>query len=236
MSKLQICVILDQSSSMESVRGATISGFNEFLADQKRSGVESLITLTKFNTECQRVYTGKPVAEADELSMSSYVPEGSTALHDAVFKTIRDIEKLVTDEKVLVCILTDGEENSSRECSLTEVKALIQEKEATGRWTFTYLGANQDAWIVGQKMGIHAGNVAAYAGTPTGTMAAMRSMSLNTTKYAQSDGLNATCFYGDGSGSKVEDPGNPNPGPRGPVFTPPVVEVPKGQPTWRKSR
>lgn len=44
---------------------------------------------------------------------------------------------------VLVTILTDGEENASREYSLTSIKRIIEELKSEN-WTFTYIGTDHD--------------------------------------------------------------------------------------------
>jgi hypothetical protein len=58
--------------------------------------------------------------------------------------------------------MTDGEENSSREWTHDAVKALIDDKEKDGNWTFVFLGAAPDAWDQGRAYGIRPGNVAQY--------------------------------------------------------------------------
>jgi hypothetical protein len=58
-------------------------------------------------------------------------------------------------------IMTDGEENSSREYTRAAIFKLITDKEKEG-WAFAYLGANQDAWAASESIGIHRRNSANY--------------------------------------------------------------------------
>jgi hypothetical protein len=100
--------------------------------------------------------------------------------------------------------MTDGYENASHEYDRDKIYALIKEKEAQG-WTFAYLGADQDAWEIGQQMGIPGASTMAYAGTPKGTIRAMRSMSAATVSYAASGGVQSDSFFG------PSDPAPPKP-------------------------
>jgi hypothetical protein len=98
------------------------------------------------------------------------VPGMSTPLYDAVGNTITLVEKTGQAEKtasVLTVIMTDGMENASREWSQDRVKQLIKDKEATGRWTFVFLGANLDAMSAGAAMGASAANSSPYYGPST---------------------------------------------------------------------
>jgi len=131
-----------------------LGGFNQFLRDQKALTVDQMrLSLTKFNTLCSTVYSAMPVADVPELTEASYVPGGNTALYDAVAETVRlaDKDKL-EEERVLVLVLTDGQENSSRETTREQVQAIIAERTARGNYTVTYIGENPDRWV--REMGI----------------------------------------------------------------------------------
>lgn len=80
--------------------------------------------------------------------------------------------------KVLCVVVTDGEENSSKETTAEHLRNMTTEREADG-WTFIYLGANQDAWSEGRAMGYSgtaSGQTVGYASTPVGTASALRSV------------------------------------------------------------
>lgn len=159
--------LLDKSGSMGSCLDATISGFNEFLGEQQAAEGKTLFSLTTFDTSVQSVHVAVPVAEVPRLSRSNYRPSGSTALYDAVASTIERVRDRVAggEEKpdvVLFVIMTDGEENASREYDAKSLKPVVERAEGEDGWTFVFLGANQDAWAAGAKFGIGRGNSLNY--------------------------------------------------------------------------
>jgi hypothetical protein len=106
------------------------------------------------------------------MSRKYYVPDGSTAMLDAVGQTIDRLERegsRIHEASVLVCIISDGQENSSTDYTYESVAELIQRLTATERWTFTYLGSNQDLSIVSEHLSIPLTNTSSYASTREGT-------------------------------------------------------------------
>ena len=152
MSKTFINVILDESGSMYETRRDTVGGFNTWLKDRKTEESEDptisqILTLTKFNTLPTTIYSAQPIMEVPSLDDGSYRPGGNTALFDAVANSIRLTDPLVgVDDRVLVLIITDGEENSSRETSRKQITEIIKERESRGNYTFVYLGAKIEDW------------------------------------------------------------------------------------------
>ena len=140
--------ILDRSGSMGSCRDDTIGGYNSFVDDQKVHG--GTMTLVQFDDTYEIVYQNVPIGEVRPLTRETFVPHGATALHDAIGRTIKDIE---TRTPPTVIILTDGYENASRKYTKAHVKDLIEQKTKDG-WTFVYLGANQDAFTEASGIGI----------------------------------------------------------------------------------
>jgi hypothetical protein len=155
-------IILDESGSMSTIKESTISGFNEIV--QTIKGIEkqfpeqkhfiSLVTFNGFGIKT--LLDKKPVSELSEIDGSSYNPNSSTPLYDAiglsVLKLRMDIAG-VENANVLVTIITDGEENSSREFNGQQIKKIIDEQKALG-WTFTYIGANHDVEKVAASISI----------------------------------------------------------------------------------
>jgi len=160
-----ILFVLDESGSMGIVRDKTISGFNEYVTNLKadHTNDDVIFSLVKFNTEFKPVFVSKSLDVMPTLNHSSYSPSGLTALFDAVAYGVNTILSGTPDEdRALVIIITDGEENSSKEFNRDQIFNLIAEKEKTGNWTFTYLGANQDSWLAGGAINIAKGNIANY--------------------------------------------------------------------------
>jgi len=86
---------------------------------------------------------------------------------------------------VLAVVVTDGLENSSREVDPQTLAKSIAERERDG-WTFIYLGANQDAWAVGEQTGFSGratGQAVNFRATPTGARAAMASLAADARDY-----------------------------------------------------
>lgn len=186
--KTEILVITDRSGSMSSIAPDVIGGFNRFLKDQKAQPGEALITYTQFDTNYEVVYTARPISEAPDLNHSTFVPRGGTALFDAIGRTLNQQGERIAREKwaelVVVCIITDGEENSSREFTRERIQEMVKHAEANG-WQFLFLAANQDAFTAAQSFGStakYAGNfqtnsagvAMAYTAT-SATLSAMRS-------------------------------------------------------------
>ena len=174
--------VLDKSGSMETIRAATISGFNEFKNDQAREAGSAVMTLTLFDTGFKTVASAVPVRDILDLDGASYAPNGGTALYDAVGNTLALTDAYVAKcrpDQVLFVIMTDGEENSSREFDRDRIFGLIEERQRNAGYEFIYLGANQDSYLVGQAMGIRAGRMVDWSATPEETAATMQRVSRN---------------------------------------------------------
>lgn len=163
MKKMYINLIIDESSSMSASQKQTISGFNEYIDDQKKNkDVDILVSLTKFNTKSTQVFTACPVSDISPLTSETYSPNGNTALYDAIAESIRQTEIALSREKedisVLFVVFTDGEENASVEIrDPAKIRQMITEREAKN-WTFVFFGTDIDAWTAGQGLGISTHN------------------------------------------------------------------------------
>ena len=173
-------IILDKSGSMESIRQAAISGFNETLngikkAQEKYADTqEHIVSLLTF-CECEKkyVFDKVPVAEARSLTMEDYEPCCCTPLYDAMGFTLtsmRNHVKSIEDAVVVVSIITDGLENASKEYTGAAVKQLVEKLKSEG-WTFTYMGANQDSVEVAFNLSIR--NARNFDYSAQGTMEGM---------------------------------------------------------------
>jgi uncharacterized protein YegL len=154
----EIAVILDESGSMTSCRESTIKGFNEFLNTQKMVKGNANLTLVKFSDYYKVVYDSVPLEKVSELNIENYTPSNSTALLDAVGKTINLIDnkasnRLLEEEepRVIMLILTDGEENASIEFTKDKINKMVNDHK--GKWEFIFIGADINAW--GQDIGIY---------------------------------------------------------------------------------
>ena len=158
-------VILDKSGSMASKTNDVIEGFNAYVAGLgEEDQVNYLFSLTLFDTQVAYRHVAIPLPEVKKLDSKSYQPGGNTALNDAIGITVRKVDADQPEvDKVVTVIMTDGEENSSREWTHDAVRGLIEQKEKEGSWTFVFLGAGLDAWHQGRSYGVQAANVAQYS-------------------------------------------------------------------------
>jgi uncharacterized protein YegL len=178
--------VLDKSGSMDAIRAATISGFNEFRNEQARESGSALMTLTLFDTAFNTVATAVPIGDVRDLTLSTYAPSGMTALYDAVGHTLRLTDEYVAanhPDQVLFVIMTDGQENSSREFTRDKVFKVIEDRQRDAGYEFVYLGANQDSYLAGQAMGIRGGRMLDYAATPDEARAVMSRVSRNVSAH-----------------------------------------------------
>jgi uncharacterized protein YegL len=182
----QVAIVMDKSSSMGTIRGSTISGFNEYIDTLKQKGEYCEVTLTYFDTETEQAFVKIPIKKVKNLTEDSYIPSGMTALYDGVGETIDALDKKVKgNTPVLVVIITDGGENSSKEYTQRQVAAMIKKQEKKG-WTFVFIGANQDSWATAQSFGLTSvQNVVNFNATDKGTKSLFRGMADATIMYAR---------------------------------------------------
>lgn len=152
---LYVSLILDESGSMQSCKGAALAGVNHYLATLRREPVETHFTLTLFNAGRTDVrYRAVPVSAVQDLDAETYRPQDRTPLYDAIGRTLSLARQEAPAGAGKLCvILTDGEENASQEYSRQQVFDLIKQYEKQG-WAFLYLGADHDVWAAGGDLGI----------------------------------------------------------------------------------
>jgi Mg-chelatase subunit ChlD len=182
--KTEILTLIDRSGSMAIIAEDAIGGFNTFLKDQREVKGKARMTLALFDDFFEYVYQGKKLSEATDLTCETFVPRGSTALLDSLGKLINEQAVRIKAEdwadKVILCILTDGGENASKEFTTSQVKQLIETKQGEG-WTVVFLAANQDAFAVGQSYGIARDFTKGFISNSQGTQNAYLNISASVT-------------------------------------------------------
>ncbi|MBU6159332.1 MAG: VWA domain-containing protein [Bacteroidetes bacterium] len=161
-------LIVDRSGSMSDCIEATINGYNEQLNRIRNMQSEFpdqdiRMGLTMFNTHIDMQAVAKDLKNAAPLTRKNYVPDGGTALYDAIGQSVLHLEESFARQSdipatFVIVVLTDGYENSSNLFNLQQIRALIQRLEATEKWTFSFIGATLDAVEVAQTMAIKANN------------------------------------------------------------------------------
>lgn len=165
-TKTYVAMILDKSGSMGGIKKVTVNGFNEHvqtLISEGKDGTEILASLVLFNGKVEAEFFNAPVFALREMSEDAYQPNGSTAMYDAVGYTL---DRFATETDIndpsnayLVMVFSDGEENASTIWNSSKLAERIQELNKTDRWTFTYVGANQDLSVISETLNIDHTNI-----------------------------------------------------------------------------
>lgn len=137
---------------------AAQDGFNEFIEKQRALGDECWVTLVQFDDEIETVWPRQLIEDAGTYELE---PRRSTSLLDAIGYTLTDLVPLA-DAQVIVLIVTDGQENTSREFKREIVKEMIETRQADD-WSFVFVGAGIDAFAEGGSMGVSPGSTMSMA-------------------------------------------------------------------------
>jgi len=184
-----IVMILDKSGSMEPLKLDAIGGFNQFVREQQAETGEANLTLVLFDTT-YTVRPALPLASIEPLNERNYKPSGGTALLDALGRAIRETGRRLSEmpeadrpDKVIIVTITDGEENSSRAFSLTDVREMVAHQQDSYAWKFLFLGANQDAFAEARKLGMSPDMAVNFAADADGIRRAYSSSSKAVREY-----------------------------------------------------
>ena len=172
----EMVFILDRSGSMYGLEKDTIGGFNSMLGKQKNQDGEAFVTTVLFDHEYKIVHDRLAVNEVPEMTANDYQVRGSTALIDAIGKTIHHISnihkyarKKDVPANTIFVIITDGMENASREYTSDMVKKMVEKAKAENGWEFIFLGANIDAVKTAKHFGIDSDRAVNYNCDSEGT-------------------------------------------------------------------
>lgn len=164
----ELVFILDRSGSMGGLEQATIDGFNEMLNKQKMKTGCATVTTVLFDDEYELLHDSENLCDVSPLTEKEYFVRGTTALLDAIGKTITMNKRLCKNSagdcktsKVLYVIITDGMENASVEYSYPQIEKMILEQKHKG-WEFIFLGANMDAVKLAESIGIESNRAVTY--------------------------------------------------------------------------
>lgn len=161
-------IALDKSGSMGMIKPYIINAFNGKVSAICRSGngLETKLVKTEFNGAVDVKFWNDDISKLPPLDDSSYRPGGGTALWDGIGKTIESLESLPNasdeDTSFLVVVVSDGGENQSRHWTLQRIRDKMRELNKTDRWTFIYVGANQDLQKLSEVLDIPPGNMLGF--------------------------------------------------------------------------
>jgi hypothetical protein len=142
------------------------------------------MSLYLFDNEFEIVYENTPIENVRVLTTNTFIPRGSTALHDAIGNVINKLSKkdLPENTSIKIIIMTDGFENASKKYTADHIKDLIEIHTKLG-WDFMYIGANQDSILEASKLGINAEHTLDFDADTVHDV--MRSVSIALTQQSQ---------------------------------------------------
>ena len=188
--KAALVFIVDRSGSMYSIASDMQGAIKSVLSDQQENYKGDIdVTFVRFDTQYEEVFSGTPIKDISEDDLK-IEPRGSTALLDAMGQTLNTFERKFSEtakknrpEKVLFLIITDGEENASKEYSRDRVFGMIKTLERDHDWGFTFIGANQDAIQAGHSIGVMRSKSLNYDADAVSVQNMSRSVSNFTSSY-----------------------------------------------------
>lgn len=201
MDLTELVVILDASGSMAAMRDDVMGGFNQLIEDQKKDEGDCVVTLVLFSSfgKQRTIIDRKPLNEVPVLTDDTYKIGGWTALYDAMGDVIDAVGVRLAATpmgdrpgKVIVAVVTDGKENSSREYSSAQVCQKVTQQQDIYNWEFIFTGANQDSIFEAKKLGIKGSMAATYKHTRRGTRKTFAGISCATSALRAGDGMLAS--------------------------------------------
>ena len=190
--RTMIWFLLDRSGSMKPLTEDVIGGFNSFISEQAPKPGKARLTAVQFDGQnaFEVIHDAQRVSAIPELTNSTYWARGVTPLYDAIGALIDRADQRIAQraaagkpiEDQLVLIFTDGLENASHRYGRAKVFELIRQRQEDN-WTFVFMGANQDSYAEGGRIGFVAGNVQDYDATPDSVVDAFDSMSRATGEW-----------------------------------------------------
>lgn len=180
----ELVFILDKSGSMAGLEGDTIGGFNSMLRKQQELEGECRITTVLFDNNYELLHDRIDVREVSPMTETEYNVGGSTALLDAMGRTIKNIAKTqkrtatkYRAQHVMFVIITDGYENASKKYPCDQIKRMVERETEAFGWEFIYLGANIDAVETAQQIGIRADRAQDFHADDAGIRLSMKVVS-----------------------------------------------------------
>jgi hypothetical protein len=179
--KIEIISILDRSGSMSHLRHDTINGYNGFLSEQRTVPGQARATLVLFDDKIDTLYEGVNIAHLGNLTSVHYEPNGTTAVWDAICRTLLRQRARITAEgwadKVIVNVVTDDGDNASKDFTEAKTRALRREVEQENGWIVRYDACGKKAELGGQNLGIDPKYLRTFAGNAQGVADTYATMS-----------------------------------------------------------
>lgn len=182
--KTEIIVLLDRSGSMSSIKSDMEGGFNSFIEEQKKIPGECHVTLVHFDDTSRDYYWNKvPLHDVGKMYLN---PRGNTPLNDALCLTIdevgtrfRETKEKDRPEKVIFVVITDGQENASRQFRFEDVERRVGHQKDYYNWHFVFLGANLDAFTRARYRRLYEESFGLFGANTIGTHSIYNNLSNN---------------------------------------------------------
>ncbi len=184
--EMDIVFLLDRSGSMGGIELDTIGGYNSYIKEQKKNNVK--VTTVLFDDRYEVLHQREKINDIKELTNKEYFVRGSTALLDAIGRTITYMDEQKS-RKAIFLITTDGLENSSREYNKARIKEMIKGHK---EWEFIYIGANIDSYSEGQSIGIDTRNIANYKKDKKGIQNMFNAINRVSNNYYMGEEINSS--------------------------------------------
>jgi Mg-chelatase subunit ChlD len=168
--KTYVAIVLDRSGSMANIHKQTVDGLNEQFNVLRRDADiagDMEVVLIQFDDHIDVLLNGTKPADLKNWELNDFQPRGWTAMYDAVWAAINTLKsKVETDDTgFLVCVISDGDENASKEVTQLTLSKEIKRLQDTGKWTFSYMLANQDIHEVSKRLNVDTSNMASFKST-----------------------------------------------------------------------
>ena len=188
-----IGIILDKSGSMQSIWKKTIAGINkQILAIQEGatdSEVDTYVSFYVFDKNTHKVFEAKSINFLTEIAEEDYQPKGDTALYGCLNDMIDSLSEVAEeadpDNSYLVYVFSDGDETVARDRRAATGQR-IKEKQDGGKWTFSFVGCDQDLTVINEHLNIPLGNIAKFSKSSIGTETAFENQASSVKKYLKS--------------------------------------------------
>lgn len=186
----EIVCVVDRSGSMRALTNDVIGGINRFIEDQRKVEGDANFSLVLFDNEVDIVHDSVDINDVPLLTEDTYVVRGMTAMNDAIGMTITNLGNKLKSMKeedrpsnVIVCIMTDGHENASKEFTNKAVKELVDHQTDKYSWEFVFMGANIDVDEAADQIGIRSANRHSFTANAIGVDMAYATLSSATRSY-----------------------------------------------------
>lgn len=181
-----IAVVLDRSGSMGGRVADVIKHFNDYKEEVEGLNQRVYMSVHQFDDKYETITSNSWVQDVPNLSSEVYFARGSTALLDAVGRTIRAVDAIeYKPEKIVIVINTDGYENASREYSGSQIKEMVTERQINHNWQFVFIGAGIDAFTSGASYGFSNASTFSMPNTSDGYGDAYNVLAASTTNYSR---------------------------------------------------